>query len=306
MALVTEITKDVLPARVLAFLLRVRRMAAKRRIAALREMSEEAFRAILTRDLGLRVGDTVLVHSSIDELKLGFPYGRVLSILREITGPEGTLMFPTYPRRPSYEFLMGDEVFDVRKTPSYTGMLSELARRHPKAVRSLHPTKSVCAIGLHASELLNTHHESPYPFDSCSPYYKLMQYGGKTIGIGVSTMKLSFAHCVEDALKDRFPMRVNHPRVFAARCINSTGQEQIVRTYAHDMGKMNLRTKAFVAKYISPDICQDFDIEGREFFRGDATMLFHEMMGLAKRGITIYSRLSLYPSLSPARLRGAI
>jgi aminoglycoside 3-N-acetyltransferase len=297
MALVTEITKELLPSRMLAFLLRMRRKAAKRRIASRPVLSEDAIRTILTRDLEVRDGDTVLVHSSLDELNLGFPYGRLLGILQQLVGARGTLMFPTYPRRRSYEFLASGEIFDVRKTPSYTGMLTELARRHPKALRSLHPTKSVCAIGLHANELVSTHQDSVYPFDSCSPYSKLMEYGGKTIGIGVSTMKLSFAHCVEDALKEQFPIRVYHRQLFSARCIDYGGEERIVRTYAHDMRQMNLRTKHFVAKYIDQDICKDFTVEGREFFRCDATRLFHAMTHLAKRGIIIYSRVSFYPNL---------
>jgi aminoglycoside 3-N-acetyltransferase len=272
----------------------MRSRATKRRITLLPVLSEEAFRTILTRELALREGDTVLVHSSIDELNLGFPYGHVLGILLQTVGPRGTLIFPTYPQRPSYEFLTSGEIFDVRKTPSFTGILTELARRHPEAVRSLHPTKSVCAIGSHAKELVSTHHESPYPFDSCSPYFKLTEFGGKTIGIGVSTMKLSFAHCVEDALKEQFPIRVNHQQPFLARCIDYDGKERIVRTYAHDMRKMNFRTKHFIAKYIPDDICKDFRIQGREFFRGDATSLLQAMTQLARHGITIYSRL--FPS----------
>jgi hypothetical protein len=110
-------------------------------------------------------------------------------------------------------------------------------------------------------------------------------------------MKLSFAHCVEDALKEQFPIRVNHQQLFLARCIDYAGKERIVRTYAHDMRKMNVRTKYFIAKYIADDICKDFRIQGREFFRGDATGLFQAMTELARRGITIYSQISLYPIL---------
>ena len=62
---------------------------------------------------------------------------------------------------------------------SYTGILTEFARRQRKAIRSLHPTKSVCAIGPAATELTATHHLSPYPYDTDSPYYKLIAGGGE-------------------------------------------------------------------------------------------------------------------------------
>ncbi|MGZ8889703.1 MAG: AAC(3) family N-acetyltransferase, partial [Halobacteriota archaeon] len=44
-------------------------------------------------------------------------------------------------------------------------------------MRSLHPTKSVCGIGSLADEITATHHLSPYPYDECSPYYKLIEHG---------------------------------------------------------------------------------------------------------------------------------
>ncbi len=292
MAGLKQISKAILPSRALAFIVRTQRRITRTRVASLPVLTESAFTAILRDDLGIREGDTVFVHSSIDQLNLGFPGGKVFSILRRVVGEQGTLLFPTYPRVNSYEFLSRGEVFDVRKSPSYTGILSEIARRHGNAVRSLHPTKSVCAIGPRARELVRTHQCSVYPYDKCSPYYKLMEYGGKVIGIGVSTDKLSFVHCIEDALKDQFPVKVYHKRVFAARCINYKGEEEIVRTYAHDMYKMDHQTARFVKRYIADDICQDLTISGMKFFRADTKKLFSAMLELAKAGITVYPRFS--------------
>ena len=262
------------------------------RVASLPVLTESAFMATLSDDLGIKDGDTVFVHSSIAHLNLGFHVGKVFSILLRVVGERGTLLFPTYPRLKSYEFLSRGEAFDIRKSPSYTGILTELARRHQNAVRSLHPTKSVCAIGQHARELVSTHQCSVYPYDKCSPYYKLMEYGGKVIGIGVSTDKLSFVHCIEDALKDQFLVKVYHQRIFAARCINYKGEEEIVRTYAHDAYKMNHKTARFMKRYITDDICQDITISGTKFFRADTKKLFSAMLELAKAGITIYPRFS--------------
>ena len=54
-----------------------------------------------------------------------------------------------------------DEVFDVRRTPTAMGLLSEMARRQSDAARSLHPTHSVVAVGPLAGELVATHHVIP-------------------------------------------------------------------------------------------------------------------------------------------------
>ena len=116
-------------------------------------LTETRLKAILSDSLGVSPGDVIFIHSSIDDLNLGFPFYRTLPLLQELVGAKGTLVFPTYPKLPSLKFLSAEELFDINKTPSNTGILTELARREKKAERSLHPTKSVCAIGDQAREL---------------------------------------------------------------------------------------------------------------------------------------------------------
>lgn len=268
----------------------VRQTARRARIAAREPLSETRFREILVNDLGLTNGDTVFVHSSIDQLNLGFPFYRVLPLLQQVVGTRGTLVFPTYPKLPSYEFLRRGQVFDIKKSPSYTGILTEVARRQTNAVRSLHPTKSVCAIGPHARDLTSDHHQSPYPYDVCSPYHKIIEVGGKIVGIGVSTANMSFVHCVDDALRDNFPVQPYHSELFAAKCINALGQGTIVETYAHDLQKMNHNIPRFMRTHIRTHECIDLLIGGFRFFRADAKKLFAAMSELAANGKTIYPR----------------
>ncbi|HYE63967.1 MAG TPA: AAC(3) family N-acetyltransferase, partial [Pyrinomonadaceae bacterium] len=240
----------------------------------------------------LTTGDTVYVHSSIDRLNLGFPFYRILPLIQQVIGLRGTVLFPTYPnhKTSSYEYLKQERVFDVRKTPSYTGILTEFARRQRGAVRSLHPTKSVCAIGPSASELTSTHQLSPYPYDTCSPYHKLIEYDAKIVGLGVSTQYLSFVYCVDDALKENFPVRVYHERIFEAQCINYRGEVEVVRTYAHNMRRVIHDVPRYMKTYISDEACRDLSLKGMKFFRADATRLFDSMLRLAQEGITVYPR----------------
>jgi aminoglycoside 3-N-acetyltransferase len=253
-------------------------------------LSETQLLNIFVNALGLCKGDTVFIHSSIDQLNLGFPFYRVLPLLEDLVGAGGTLLFPTYPRLSSYDFLRRGEVFDIRKSPSYTGILSEFARRQTNSVRSLHPTKSVCAIGAAAEELTRDHQKSSYPYDYCSPYYRIIEFGGKIVGLGVSTANLSFVHCVDDALKDDFPVQPYHAQLFAATCIDRAGTKVIVETYAHDLRKMNHNIPRFMKTHVSSDACVDLNLNGMKFFRADARRLFDEMTSLAATGKTIYPR----------------
>ena len=163
-----KLAKTILPSGAFNSLRRAKWERERRRVASLTPLTETDFRNILSDGLRLRAGDLVYVHSGMDGLNLGFPFYRILFLIQEVIGSEGTVVFPTYPnhRISSYEWLKQGNIFDVRRTPSYTGILTEFARRQRKAIRSLHPTKSVCAIGPAAKELTATHQLSPYPYDT--------------------------------------------------------------------------------------------------------------------------------------------
>lgn len=289
----TKLAKKLLPARAFDSLRHAKWERERRRVASLTPLTEPDFKNILVDDLHLGAGDLVYVHSGMDGLNLSFPFYRILFLIQEVIGPRGTVVFPTYPnhRISSYEWLQQGNVFDVRRTPSYTGILTEFARRQRKAIRSLHPTKSVCAIGPAAGELTSTHQLSPYPYDTNSPYYKLIAGGGKIIGLGATTNYVSFGYCVDDAFKEQFPVRVYHDQLFAAPCINYEGERVIVKTYAHDMATtVHPDMPQWMRTYVSESTCRDLQVRGMKFFRADAPKLFAEMMELAKRGIIAYPR----------------
>jgi aminoglycoside 3-N-acetyltransferase len=288
-----KIARTILPAGLLAQLHRAKWERERRRVASLRPLTEEDFRRILISDLDLGPSDVVYVHSGMDGLNLAFPFYRVLFLIQEVIGPGGTVLFPTYPnhRISSYEYLLQEKVFDVRRTPSYTGILTEFARRQRNAVRSLHPTKSVCAIGPVARAVTATHHLSPYPYDTCSPYYKLIEGCGKIIGLGATTNYISFGYCVDDALKEKFPVRVYHDQVFDAACINDRRERVIVQTYAHDMSTVvHPNMPRWMKTHVSEEACRDLSVRGMRFFRASAPKLFAEMMELAGRDIIAYPR----------------
>ena len=290
---ISGLAKKFLPALAYESIVRKKKERERSRLARLPKLTEAGLSEILSNDLRLTTGDVVFVHSSLDQLNLDFPFYRVLTLLRNVIGPEGTMLFPTYPnhRISSYEYLLRAAVFDVRRTPSYAGLLTEFARKQPDSVRSLHPTKSVCAIGPLARELTSTHQNSRYPYDACSPFYKLTEHQGKIVGLGVWTSRLSFAYCVDDAMKEDFPARVYHDRVFAVPCIDYDGVTQTVETYAHNMRIIDTHEGPnFFRTHIANDVCVDLTIKGMKFFRVDARRFFDDLLALAQQGITVYPR----------------
>ena len=287
-----DAAKKILPRGVYERLARTKKRLERARVARLPQLTEQDFARILAQDLRLETGDAVFVHSSTDQLNLSFPFYRILSLVREAIGAQGTVLFPTFPNRKisSYEYLQQGTVFDVRRTPSYIGLLTEFARRQRGARRSLHPTKSVCAIGPLAEELVATHQRSPYPYDAPSPFYKLVEKGAKIVGLGTWTNKLTFVYTACDALREDYPVRIYHDELFEARCVNYEGEMEVVKTYAQDMRKVKSDVPAYMKAHVPQGIASDLTIKGMKFFRADAAPLFDAMVKLAQQGITPFDK----------------
>ncbi len=254
-------------------------------------LNEKEFRSILSEKLGIRKGSTVFIHSSVDFLNTDFDTLRLLEILVETVGADGTLVFPCWHF--SYraeDYLRSGQVFDVRRSPSVMGMLSEMARRWQGAERSLHPTNSIVAIGKHAAYITKDHHMDIYPCGELSPYYRAMELGGTVAGIGVDCMFMSFVHCVEDTLKDKFPLKTRMDEVFTTKVKNIDGNLAEVKTLAAHPMIRNNDIRTFVKKHISPEACSNIQVKGNRFFRADSRLLYSEMVKLAGEGITIYTK----------------
>jgi len=150
------------------------------------------------RTLGLRRGDAFLVHSSLKSL--GHVSGgadTVTDALLEVVGPEGTVLFPTLtgsvddsPEHPP--------VLDVRRTPTWCGLIPDTAWRRPEAVRSLNLTHSVAAIGAQAEALTSGHEKAATPCGHGTPYVKLAGVGGYVLLLGVDHDRNTTFHSAEE------------------------------------------------------------------------------------------------------------
>lgn len=179
------------------------------------------------RDLELSTGDVVCVHSSFSSLGYveGGP-GTLITAIEEVVGTSGTIMMPTFSMSGSMlSYLESGEVFDVCKTPSKVGTVTETFRKWPGVIRSLHPTNSVAAKGPLAHDLLSGHHRSVRPFGLETPFGRLASFGGKILMI--NTHIHSFLHHVQDL--------VDFPNLYLdgtrnAHVIDHKGQESTIET----------------------------------------------------------------------------
>jgi aminoglycoside 3-N-acetyltransferase len=199
-------------------------------------------RASLAADLtalGLREGDTVIVHSSLRAVGWvpGGPVAMVQALL-DALGPAGTLVVPTQtmgnsdPRhwqRPPVPEAWWPVVrehmpaFDPAVTPSRgLGALAEMVRTWPGAVRSDHPHTSFAAVGARAAELMATH-ELDSQLGEGSPLAALERADARVLLLGVGFDVCTTFHLAE--------YRVPSPKTeFGCAMLTEHGREWVTYT----------------------------------------------------------------------------
>ena len=158
------------------------------------------------RALGLREGDTVVVHTSFRALR-PVPGGvtGLLDALRSAVGPTGTLVMPT--------MTAGDAVFDPRTTPSVDmGVVAETFWRQPGVTRSTHPGGSFAAQGVHAARICAPQPLSP-PHGLQSPVGVVYELDGKVLLLGVGHDANTTVHLAESLAG--VPYSTRYPTVTA-------------------------------------------------------------------------------------------
>ncbi len=195
-------------------------------------IKEEDIVAGLKR-LGISAGDVILVHSSLKSF--GYVDGgadAVIDALIESVNPDGTVIVPTITGLEQHSEA-NPPIFDVRNSPSWTGKIPETFRKRDDAIRSLHPTHSVAAIGKYAEYVTREHIDSSTPCGEKSPYMKLVELDGKVVFIGVTLKSCTLLHSVEELAKCPYHLQ---PNSVTAKIIDADGNIIEKTLYIHKWG----------------------------------------------------------------------
>ena len=152
------------------------------------------------RKLGIKKGMDLIVHSSLKRIgKIEGGAEAAIDCLLGLIGPKGTLLAPTH----SWDTVNHRQpVFDVRNTPSHVGYFTEAVRKRPDALRSLHPTHSVAAIGPRNAFYTAGQLEVDTPCPANSPYGRLLRAKqGYILFLGVDLEYNTCYHAIEEEAK---------------------------------------------------------------------------------------------------------
>ncbi|MFF4314581.1 aminoglycoside N(3)-acetyltransferase [Streptomyces sp. NPDC001507] len=168
------------------------------------------------RALGVRSGDTLLVHASLSAV--GPVRGRARTVadsLLETLGPDGTLVVYTqtpdnsdpsrWPVTRGYAVPAAEwprlratlPAFDRERTPSFrVGVLPEEVRARPGALRSDHPQSSFAALGPAAARI-TAGHALDCHLGEASPLARLEELDARILLLGVGYSVCTALHLAE-------------------------------------------------------------------------------------------------------------
>jgi aminoglycoside 3-N-acetyltransferase len=246
-------------------------------------------------DLKMRIpkdAEILMVHSSYDRL-LPMYRGGPQNLINELIaycGKDLTLVMPAFVlggRLYDKKQYFSTHAFDVKRTPSEMGLLTEVFRRTPGVMRSLHPTHSVCAIGPLAQELTATHHLASTRTGGGTPFGIMTQRPTAIVGLGIEYYRcVTHTHTAEDILGDEFPVKFQIeliPVVVIDWRGNKVKYNLTIPQASKPLDNILLRT------LLSEDELVEWTFRGTAMFVTVAGMVTERLIEAARRGITVYS-----------------
>ncbi len=176
-----------------------------------------------------------MVHSAF-EPRHGFrgTTDDLIEALLEAVGPDGHLMMVSLPYRSStLDYLAKGKVFDVRRTPSAMGLVSEFFRRRSGVLRSLHPTHPMLVAGPRAEWYTAGHEHCVYPCGPGTPFQKALEQGGKALFFNVDMAFLTFFHYLEHMVRDGVPFALYTEEPIEVPVVDYEGRARRVSTHAY-------------------------------------------------------------------------
>lgn len=241
---------------------------------------------------GISSQDTILIHSSFKALgKFIERPNKIISELKSWMADGGTILFPTFTMASTqYNEVSSHSTFDLDNKKITTGVLPGFASKDKGFQRSFHPTHSVVGFGKYSGELLDEHGKDGTATGVTSPFYKMMQFNGKIINLGVGLNQTTAVHSIEEVPSGFFPIRSISNKSFNVS-VSKGG-----------------RSESFKIKPLRPELYHIRDVEQLktplieagalveiEFGDGiiqiiDSVLLYKTLKKLTSKGETIYGK----------------
>jgi aminoglycoside 3-N-acetyltransferase len=198
-------------------------------------------------------------------------------------GPHGTFVMPSLSYRgAALDYLSKLEIFDVRKTPSMMGLVSEFFRRRDDVLRSVNPMHPVVATGRDAEWLVAGHEDAVYSCGAETPWSRLVDIDSKVIFFDTAFASFTFFHHIEHEVSPKLPFSLYAEPPFDVPVRDREGNLLVVRTHA--FSREAIRRRRFAV--FEEELRQRGLIKSRRL--GNTTLMLirvRDALGHAKRMI---------------------
>lgn len=242
--------------------------------------------------LGIAPGDVVMVHSGF-EPRHGFrgtPMEFIDALIRAV-GPQGTLVMMSMPFRgkSAHAWLSAGKPFDVRRSVSMVGIVSEVFRRRKDVVRSVHPTHPVAVWGAEVQRFTAPCGD-PAPFGPRSPFGRLLELDGKVLLYGVPFQRMTFEHFIEDHMQALLPVPLYRPAERAAVIGHDRVEREMeVLTLTDEVNRCR-RSRRLERALRKARALRVGRVGGASLMLGDARAMIAAVDGLVERGWRFHRR----------------
>ena len=234
----------------------------------------------------------LMVHSSYDRLLPMYRGGPkdLINELMAFCGKDLTLVMPAFVlggRLYDKKQYFSTHAFDVKKTPSEMGLLTEVFRRTPGVLRSLHPTHSICAVGPLAQDLTTTHHLASTRTGEGTPFGIMTKKPTAIIGLGIEYYRcVTHTHTAEDILGDEFPVKFQRESI-PVELIDWHGKKAQYNLTIPQASKPLDNT--LLRTLLSEHELIEWTFRGTAMFVTVAGVVTERLIGAARKGITVYN-----------------
>lgn len=204
----------------------------------------------------IRKTGTLLIHSSMKAV--GEVEGGAETVLDAFIEymKDGLLLFPTHSWS---ENNLKDSIYDPKTEPSCVGILTNLFMRREGAIRSMHPTHSVTAMGERAAEYVLRDREvfTPCPRNGC--FAGLYDEHAQLLFLGTTLQTNTFIHALEESLD--IPDRIN-PKPRKIKLLFENGETKVIDFHSHhsSLGNVSLNYDKLLPPMLDMGIAKEVKI----------------------------------------------
>ncbi|MFT4517630.1 MAG: aminoglycoside 3-N-acetyltransferase [Halioglobus sp.] len=250
----------------------------------------------LINEIDSKVDDNwqiLMVHSSVNNLAPMYS-GSALELVKalvEYCGPDRTLVMPTFnfgnDGEGAREMLKKNPRFDLRRSPSHMGLLTELFRRSKGVLQSRHPVYRLAALGPHAEELTSGHELIPSGMGEHSPFDYMAKHNAQIIGIGKSFQVMTQTHHVESLLGENWPDPQTELEPISVTIVEKSTETEMTIGGAQQKWTFNIWK---LRRVMTRDRLLEWKFHNCPMFAARAGEVTDNLVTAASRGFTLYDR----------------